>query len=179
MYVRRPHIPEPNKHSCMFDSFTPGRCDCNFRSVIFKPILGIDILSTCCEIDLSDAMKPHWYWSTLVPVFLLGLCDFKFQRHEIWKICCKLYQNILYWDLTPAIFQVPPLIFQVFSYGGHGEQKHCCAVNGLVTSANKPLSEPILTPPVLGHHMASLARLSHNELIWHFLPPSYIFILCW
>ena len=56
-------------------------------------------------------------------VFLLGLWDFKSQRQEIRKICCKLHQIKLNWDLTHAIFQVPPLIFQVFSYRGCGEQK--------------------------------------------------------
>ena len=61
--------------------------------------------------------------TNLKTVFLLGLCDFKSQRHEIWKICCKLYQNMSNWDFTHANFQVLLLIFQVFSYRGCGKQK--------------------------------------------------------
>ena len=54
-------------------------------------------------------------------MFLSGLCDFKSQRCESWKICCKLYQNMFNWDLTHAIF--PPHIFQIFSYRGCSKQK--------------------------------------------------------
>ena len=49
-------------------------------------------------------------------VFLFGLCDFKSQLREIWKICHQLYQK-LNWDLTHAIFQVPPRIFKYLPIG--------------------------------------------------------------
>ena len=47
--------------------------------------------------------------------FLLGFWNFNLKCCEILKNCFKLYQIILNWDLIHAIFQVPPLIFQVFS----------------------------------------------------------------
>ena len=39
-------------HSCHFNSLTPGRYDSTFGSIIFKPIIKDDSLSTCCEIAL-------------------------------------------------------------------------------------------------------------------------------
>ena len=52
-----------------FNLFVSGRCGCNFRSIIFRRILGIDILIFCCEIDLSWLPEnPIVESSTLVQV---------------------------------------------------------------------------------------------------------------
>ena len=45
------------------------------------------------------------------------------------EICCRFYQNILTWNLTHAVSQVHPLIFQVFSFRGHRKQKPCFMQN--------------------------------------------------
>ena len=42
-----------NDWNLMIVYINPQRCGCDFKSVIFKSILGIDILSTCCKIELS------------------------------------------------------------------------------------------------------------------------------
>ena len=83
--------------------------------------------STSCGVLTWVLSQEYQLWCTGMssvifltwPVFLFGLCDFKPQRHLIWKICCKLFQNILNWDLTHA----SPLIFQIFSYRGSSKQK--------------------------------------------------------
>ena len=88
-------------------------------------VLEMELLQSCTKwfIECSH----YWLikWLNVKAAFLLGLCDYKSQRHEVWKICCELYQNILNWDFTHVIFQVPPLIFEVFSCRRHGRQKPC------------------------------------------------------
>ena len=57
----------------IINSLAPGRCGHNFRCLIFKPILGIDILSTCRQIDLSwIPQTPIGDKSTLDQVMVYG-----------------------------------------------------------------------------------------------------------
>ena len=52
-----------------FNSLAPGRCSCNLKLLIFKPMSRIDIFISSCEIALRWMAQDHSDdWSTLVQI---------------------------------------------------------------------------------------------------------------
>ena len=77
----------PRAH--IVNSLAPGRCSCNLRSVIFKFILRIDILSIPCEIAVRWILKDFTDDKTIL-VQIMAWCHQATSHYlnQCWPILC-------------------------------------------------------------------------------------------
>ena len=125
---------------------------CDFRIVIFKPILEIDILNTCSEIDLSwMPQNPTGDGSTLAQVmawcckatrYYLGKCWTRFTMPN----SIIRSQWVKMFGFQSKFHRMVKILLKVLPKGlTEKKLSIVSSKKSLVLSCSKPLSEPMLT----------------------------------
>ena len=161
-------------HISKINSLAPGRYGCNFKSVIFKIILLIDILISCIEVifkwttkDLTDIKSTFVHvmaWCHVAPNHYLNQCWPRFLFNFESKSC----QLTFCWSHIIQFEQIDSTRFHSISWVKipHSEHRHhweillifeiTCGIHLILFSI--PLRWSIWMYPLTGYHTFSIGE---------------------